>query len=100
MVFRSSFGCGAFRYRCLSHVPSSAQTHPLPRLARRAGVDVLWSPGYTAPFRCAAPQVVTMHDMQYKRFPSDVTWLAARTMDVLYPGAARHCAAKPCASRS
>ena len=65
----------------------------LPRLVKRARIDVLWSPGYTAPFRCACPQVVTMHDMQYKRFPADVSWLAARTMDVLYPGAARRCAA-------
>ena len=70
-----------------------AEQFKLPRLAARAGLDVLWSPGYTAPFRSACPQVVTMHDMQYKRFPADVTWLAARTMDVLYPGAARRCAA-------
>ena len=27
--------------------------------------------------------------MQYKRFPQDVSWLAARAMDVLYPAAAR-----------
>lgn len=67
-----------------------AEQFQLPRRVRRAGVDVLWSPGYTAPFRCAAPQVVTMHDMQYKRFPADVSWLAARTMDVLYPGAVRN----------
>ena len=70
-----------------------AEQFQLPQLAKRAGVDVLWSPGYTAPFRCACPQVVTMHDMQYKRFPADVSWLAARAMDVLYPGAVRHCAA-------
>ena len=61
----------------------------LPRLARRAGVEVLWSPGYTAPAFCARPQVVSVLDMQYKRFPQDVSWLAARTMDVLYPAAAR-----------
>ena len=70
-----------------------AEQFQLPRLVKRSGVDVLWSPGYTAPFRCACPQVATMHDMQYKRFPADVTWLAARTMDVLYPGVARHCSA-------
>ena len=70
-----------------------AEQFSLPGRVARARVDVLWSPGYTAPFRCACPQVVTMHDMQYRRFPSDVSWLAARTMDVLYPGAARRCAA-------
>ena len=31
--------------------------------------------------------------MQYKRFPQDVSWLAARAMDVLYPLAARRAAA-------
>jgi len=61
----------------------------LPRLAKRARVDALWSPGYTAPAACVCPQVVSILDMQYKRFPQDVSWLAARTMDVLYPAAAR-----------
>ena len=65
----------------------------LPRLARRAGVEVLWSPGYTAPALCPCPQVVSILDMQYKRFPADVSWLAARAMDVLYPSAARRCGA-------
>ncbi|NLG34399.1 MAG: glycosyltransferase family 4 protein [Lentisphaerae bacterium] len=65
----------------------------LPRRVRRARVDVLWSPGYTAPLFCACPQVVSLLDMQYKRFPRDVSWLAARTMDLLYPAAARRCEA-------
>jgi glycosyltransferase involved in cell wall biosynthesis len=66
-----------------------AEQVSLPRLAKRARIDVLWSPGYTAPAFCACPQVVSILDMQYKRFPQDVSWLAARTMDVLYPSAAR-----------
>ncbi|MBW7909433.1 MAG: glycosyltransferase family 4 protein [Kiritimatiellae bacterium] len=70
-----------------------AEQLELPQQVKRAGVDVLWSPGYTAPWRCACPQVVSILDMQYKRFPHDVTWLAARTMDVLYPLAARSSAA-------
>lgn len=65
----------------------------LPGLVRRARPDVLWSPGYTAPAFCAVPQVVSVLDMQYKRFPQDVSWLAARAMDVLYPLAARRAAA-------
>ena len=68
-----------------------AEQTQLPRLVKRAGVDVLWSPGYTAPAYCSCPQVVSLLDMQYKRFPRDVSWLAARTMDVLYPLAARRC---------
>ena len=65
----------------------------LPGLVRRARVDALWSPGYTAPAFCSCPQVVSILDMQYKRFPQDVSWLAARAMDVLYPAAARRCQA-------
>lgn len=65
----------------------------LPGLVKRARPDVLWSPGYTAPAVCACPQVVSVLDMQYKRFPQDVSWLAARAMDVLYPLAARRAAA-------
>ena len=61
----------------------------LPRLVGKARVDVLWSPGYTAPAFCACPQAVSILDMQYKRFPQDVSWLAARAMDILYPLAAR-----------
>ena len=70
-----------------------AEQIQLPWLVKRARVDVLWSPGYTAPALCSCPQVVTILDMQYKRFPADVSWLAARAMDVLYPAAARRCAA-------
>ena len=68
-----------------------AEQVQLPWLARRAGVDVLWSPGYTAPAFASCPQVVSILDMQYKRFPQDVSWLAARTMDMIYPLSARRC---------
>ena len=61
----------------------------LPGLVKRARIDVLWSPGYTAPARCPCPQAVSVLDMQYKRFPQDVSWLAARTMDIIYPLSAR-----------
>ena len=54
-----------------------AEQTSLPAAARRAGLDVLWSPGYTAPLFCACPQVVTIHDMQYTSFPEDMS-LAAR----------------------
>lgn len=42
----------------------------LPYRVRRAKLDVLWSPGYTAPVLGGCPQVVSLLDMQYKRFPS------------------------------
>ena len=70
-----------------------AEQFQLPGLAKRALIDVLWSPVYTAPALASCPQVVSILDMQYKRFPQDVSWLAARTMEVLYPSAARRCEA-------
>lgn len=64
----------------------------LPRLVRRARVDLLWSPGGVVPLRYHCPQAATIHDLQYKRFPADVSWLAARALDVLYPATVRCCA--------
>lgn len=55
----------------------------LPFRVRRERVDVLWSPGYTAPVFSGCPQVVSLLDMQYKRFPQDLTRLARWTTHVL-----------------
>jgi glycosyltransferase involved in cell wall biosynthesis len=55
----------------------------LPKKARQAGIDVLWSPGYTAPRFTDCPQVVTILDMQYKTHPEDLTPLARLTTDIL-----------------
>ena len=41
----------------------------LPRAARRAGVDVLHAPAYTAPIWGAPPTVLTIHDVSYARHP-------------------------------
>ena len=62
----------------------------LPRLAPRHGVDVLWSPGYTAPMVCPVPQVVSILDMQYKRHPEDLGFVARLTLDILIRFAARN----------
>lgn len=35
----------------------------MPRAARHLGVDVLWTPYWAAPFFCAVPHVVTIHDL-------------------------------------
>lgn len=61
----------------------------LPWKARKAGVDVLWSPGYTAPVFTRLPRVVSLLDMQYKRFPEDLSWLARLTTHLLVQGIAR-----------
>lgn len=54
-------------------------------------VDLLWSPGYTAPFFVRCPQVVTIPDMQYRRYPEDLTFLARIVTDILVRMAARRC---------
>ena len=63
----------------------------LPFTARRAGVDLLWSPGYTAPYFSPCPQVVTIHDMQYKTHPEDLAPLALFVTDILVRIAVRRC---------
>ena len=46
----------------------------LPRLAARAGVDVLLSPGYTAPLRLSCPSVVVIHDVSFFAHPEWFSW--------------------------
>ena len=41
----------------------------LPRAARRAAVDLIHAPAYTAPLHAAVPTVVTIHDVSYERHP-------------------------------
>lgn len=61
----------------------------LPVAVKKRGVHVLWSPGYTAPFFCPCPQVATIHDMQYKTHPEDLSCLARITTDILVRAAVR-----------
>lgn len=61
----------------------------LPWKVKKSGVDVLWSPGYTAPFFSACPQVVSILDMQYKRFPQDLSFVGRWTTEVLVQAASR-----------
>ncbi len=63
----------------------------LPRHLRRAGCDVLWSPGYTACLMAPCPQAVTIHDMQYRRYPSDLSFLGWWATHLLVSLAARRC---------
>lgn len=64
----------------------------LPIAVWRSKVDVLWSPGYTAPFFVPCPQVVTVHDLQYKSHPDDLSPLEKITLDGLVRIACRQCA--------
>ena len=65
----------------------------LPKLVKCHGVDVLWSPGYTAPLRLACPSVVSTLDMQFKHYPEDFSRAALIATRFLVPRAARRAAA-------
>jgi glycosyltransferase involved in cell wall biosynthesis len=61
----------------------------LPRLAARAGVDLVHSLASTAPLRGRFRRVVTVHDLIYARFPEAHSRLREIGMGVLVPRAAR-----------
>lgn len=46
----------------------------LPLAALRAGIDVMFNPGFTAPLLCPCPQVTVFHDLQHKRHPEYFRW--------------------------
>jgi len=55
----------------------------LPVRAKLARLDLLWSPGYTMPIFGPCPQVVTIHDMQYKRYPEDLRFVPRLVTDIV-----------------
>jgi glycosyltransferase involved in cell wall biosynthesis len=61
----------------------------LPRLAARAGVDLLHSLASTAPLRGRFCRVVTVHDLIYARFPEAHAGIRDKGMRVLVPQAVR-----------
>ena len=77
-----------FNARCRVHRILREQIQ-LPVAVARAGIDVLWSPGYTAPILASCRQVVSILDMQYKAFPEDLSRMAYWATSVLVPMAAR-----------
>jgi glycosyltransferase involved in cell wall biosynthesis len=64
----------------------------LPRLAARAGVDIVHSLASTAPARGRFRRVLTVHDLIYARFPEAHPGLRDRGMRVLVPLAVRRSA--------
>jgi glycosyltransferase involved in cell wall biosynthesis len=46
----------------------------LPLAPRRMALDVMFNPGFTAPFFCPCPQVTVFHDLQHKRHPEFFRW--------------------------
>lgn len=46
----------------------------LPLAVRRARLDVLFNPGFTAPVFCSCPSVTVFHDLQHQRHPEHFRW--------------------------
>jgi glycosyltransferase involved in cell wall biosynthesis len=63
----------------------------LPFRVAASRVNLLWSPGYTAPVFSPCPQIVTIPDMQYKRYPEDLTFMSRIATDILVRMAVRRC---------
>jgi glycosyltransferase involved in cell wall biosynthesis len=61
----------------------------LPRLAARAGVELVHSLASTAPLHGRFARVVTIHDLIYARFPEAHSGLRDKGMGLLVPAAAR-----------
>jgi glycosyltransferase involved in cell wall biosynthesis len=61
----------------------------LPLQSRKNRIDVLHSPGYTAPLRLGAANVVTIHDLNYHFFPEDWSRAALWANRILIPRVAR-----------
>jgi len=63
----------------------AAELTLLPRLADRAGVDVLHSLGTTAPLHGRAVRVTTVHDLIYQHYPGAFPGPARRGLQVFVP---------------
>jgi glycosyltransferase involved in cell wall biosynthesis len=61
----------------------------IPRLAARAGCDVVHSLASTGPLNGRFRRVTTIHDLHYRTLPEAHTGLRARGMALLVPAAAR-----------
>jgi len=61
----------------------------LPFQIKKYKIDVLHSPGYTAPILTLCCSVVTIHDMNYFYYPQDFPKLTALSLKLLVPLAAR-----------
>lgn len=83
-------------------VPVTARSRPrrilaeqwtLPLAARKAGIDVLFSPGYTAPLGCSVPTVTAVFDVQFKAVPEGFSVFSRIMHQCLAGGAARRATA-------
>jgi glycosyltransferase involved in cell wall biosynthesis len=70
-----------------------AEQRLLPRASKKAGIDLLYSPGYTGPLRSPCPQVVTIHDTQFIDYPDDFGVVSRFAQKVIVGIGARRAAA-------
>ncbi|MBE0659169.1 MAG: glycosyltransferase family 4 protein [Bryobacteraceae bacterium] len=61
----------------------------LPGVLKRAGIDVVLNPGFTAPYAPGRPQVTVFHDLQHKRHPEYFRWFDLPAWNLLLGMAAR-----------
>ena len=61
----------------------------LPIAARRAAIDLLHAPAYTAPVGIRTPVVVTIHDVSYERHPEWYPYRRDRLRRAFYRASAR-----------
>ena len=64
----------------------------LPIAARRARIDLLHAPAYTAPVGIRTPVVVTIHDVSYERHPEWYPYRRDRLRRAFYRASARSAA--------
>lgn len=64
----------------------------LPFLLRRAGVDAVFSPGYSLPAFTAVPQIVTLHDLSFEHLREEFRWREGWRRRLLARQAARRAA--------
>lgn len=88
---------GALRFDCLSFRAANRyqrivrEQFQLARHVKKAACDLLWSPGYTACLLTRTPQVVSVFDLQYRRFPEDLSLIGRWTTHFLISAGVRHC---------
>jgi glycosyltransferase involved in cell wall biosynthesis len=96
-VLRAEFG-SVPRFR-LDPIGVAARNRPARILAeqtrlrgrvRASGADVLWSPGYTPLLFPPVPQVTTLHDVQYRSHPGDLSLSYRLATDFFVRAALRH----------
>jgi glycosyltransferase involved in cell wall biosynthesis len=61
----------------------------LPRIAKRLEADVIHSAGYTGPIVSDAARVTTIHDMNYRRHPEDLSATERLVYSIMIPLVAR-----------